>query len=236
MVLLVGLVKVGSGVEYAVPVSLGNTPITNTDEIIADAEATFRQWVDAQATRVAEDAACYFYRPLGPTQGAVPAGAFPAGLLPGGEDAEGIDLLFCGPVELSTPAMDALPGQTPQPWLTGVVYYFPDDGPGPAYRGEFRAMLQSSLGVITAGSGGVSSDMLVEANGHNPDSGDIDDPDWRDVTPTGETPPSGIGPGGLGSGGELPPGVSIPELPEVPELPELPEVPELPELPGGPGG
>jgi hypothetical protein len=243
VVVLVLLVRVGSNVEYAVPVSLGNTPITNTDEVIADAEVAFRQHVDAQATRVADDAACYFFRPLGPTQGAVPAGMFPAGLLPGGEDADAIDLLLCGPVEMSTTAMDALPGMPSQPWLTGVVYYYEDDGPAPAFRGEFQRLLQSSLGVLTAASGGVKSDTLVAANGHSPDAGDIDDPDWRDVTPTGETPP-----GGLPGGGELPPGVSIPELPpgvSVPELPpgvtvppgtSIPELPGLPELPGGGGG
>jgi len=236
LVLLAVLVRAGSSVEYAVPVSLGNTPITNTDEVIADAEATFQQWVDAQATRVSDDAACYFYRPLGPTQGAFPAGALPTGLLPGGEDADGIDLLMCGPVEMSTAAIDTIPGSEPQPWLTGMVYYFEEGGDAPAFRGEFRAMLQSSLGVLAAGMGGVQSEHLVAANGHDPDPGDIENPDWREVTPTGETPPGGIGlPGAPGGGAgpsvpELPPGVTIP--PDV----SLPELPELPELPGSPGG
>jgi hypothetical protein len=236
VVVLAAIVKVGSGVEYAVPVSLGNTPITNTDEVIADAEEVFGQHVDAQATRVAVDAGCYFYRPFGSTQGAVPADMFPAGLLPGGEDAEAIDLLLCGPVEMSGQAMDTVPGMAPQPWLTGVVYYYEDDGPAPAYRGEFQTMLQSSLSVLTAATGGVQAEALVRANGHHPDGGDLSDPEWRDVTPTGETPPGGIGlPGGGGGGGgdggiELPPGVTLP-----PGM-SLPELPELPEMPGGTGG
>lgn len=230
-VVLVLLMRAGASVEYAVPISLGNTPITNEDEVIADAEATFQEYVDAQATRVSNDAACYFFRPLGSTQGAVPAEMF-AGLLPGGEDAEGVDLLLCGPVELSGPAMDAIPGMPAQPWLTGVVYYYPDGGSAPGLRGEFQTMLQSSLGVLTAGMGGVKADVLVATDGRNPDSDTVEDPDWREVTPTGETPP---GPGVPG-GGELPPGVSIPELPPGVTVPPGMSLPELPELPEGPGG
>jgi hypothetical protein len=257
VVVLAVLVRVGSSVEYAVPISLGTSTITNADDVIAEAEDALQQWVDAQATRVSEDAACYFFRPLGPTQGAVPVDMFPAELLPGMEDADAVDLLMCGPVELATEAMDTLPGMAPQPWLTGLVAYV-EDPPG-SYRGEFRGMLQSSLAVLTTAMGGVSSDQLVRANGHHPASGIVDDPDWREVTPTGEPPPGGATlPGGddlppgvtLPGGDDLPPGVTLPELPPdvtVPpdmSLPDLPgitvpqrrDVPGVPALPGASGG
>jgi hypothetical protein len=252
MVVLVGVVRAGASMEHAVPVSLGNASITNANEVVADAEARFDEWVEGGATRVSEDAGCYFFRPLGPTQGAVPAGMFPPGLLPGGEGAEGIDLLMCGPVEMSTESIDALPGTEPQPWLTGIVYYFPTDAPN-ALRGEFQTMLQSSLAVL-ATSGALTSDALIAADGRRPSDSSIEDPEWRDVTPTGDMPPvvpgmpgsgtGGAGTGGTGGGVELPPGVSVPELPpgvtvppgmSIPEMPELPEMPGT-TLPGSPGG
>jgi hypothetical protein len=225
--LLAALVVGGSRVEYAVPVSLGNATIKNVDEVVADAEDRFQQYVDAQADRVAEDASCYFFRPLGPTQGAVPAGMFPPGLLPGGEDAEAIDILLCGPVEMSNEAMDAIPGSEPEPWLTGIVYYFSTDG-GTALRGEFQTMLQSSLALL-ASVEQVTDDYLIAADGHKPDADDIENPEWKDVTPTGDAIP--IGPDL--PGGDLPPDVTLPPGVELPPGVTLPPGLSLPEPPPG---
>jgi hypothetical protein len=246
VLVVAGLWTAGSRVEHPVPVSLGNATITNAEQVVADAEAVFQDYVEAQADRVAADPACYFLRPFGPTQGAVPANMFPTGLLPRSEGVEAIDVLLCGPVELSGEAIDAVPGVEPQPWLAGIVYYSLTDD-GTAFRGEFQIMLHSSLGLLASRSGD-TRDLLVAVDGHAPDRDIIEDPDWTDVTPTGEAPPGLSPPPGLEppSIPSLPPGVEPPSPPGVapPPIPGLPpglepppglDLPPIPSVPG-PGG
>lgn len=232
---------VRSGAEYPVPVSLGNITITNTEEILSASDEAFDELVRSQGGRVAEGASCYFYRPLGPTQGAMPAGFFPPGLLPGGEDADAIDMVLCGPVELSGVAGSVAGIENP-PWVPGIVYYYES---GTNYRGEFQRILPMPVSVLASG-GLFGSEDLLTADGHSPDRDAVEDPRWREVSPSGDPlPPGGGFPGGSdggsgdgsdgsdGSDSGLPPGVTLPPGISVPTLP--PNI-TLPSLPDGSGG
>lgn len=174
---LAGLVRWGSRAEYAVPVSLGAYTIQNASEVLADAEDQLRSMVETQGGRIAEGAACYFWRPFGPTTGAAETadmGELLTGLVD--DDAEIIDVILCGPAEVSATTL-SVPSQ--EPWVPGMVSYFPGDAPG-TYRGEVARLLPAPLPVLTA-TGGVDPSTLLDADGRSPDGGDLDDPTWRGV-------------------------------------------------------
>lgn len=176
---LIGLVWWRSGVEYPVPVSIGNMTIQNAAEVLADAEGQLQSMVESQGGRIAEGAACYFWRPLGPTQGGVGTDAL-GELLTGlaDEGTQFMDVLLCGPAEVTATGL-SLPSQ--EPWVPGVVSYFPGDSPG-TFRGEVSTLLPAPLPVLTA-TGGVDPSTLLTADGRSPDGSDVDDPTWREVTP-----------------------------------------------------
>jgi len=253
VVVLGALVHVGTSRQYPVPVSLGNATIANARPMMADADHRFGELVNAEATRVAQGARCYFWRPLGPTQGAMPAGAFPAGLLPGDEKPDAVDIILCGPVEISPDAAPLGVSKGAPPWVSGIVYYTFSDKAGSSIRGKVKMMLAIPLPVLAA-TGGARADTLLTADGHHPGAGSIAHPRWRHVTPTGEVPPGVTGlPGGgtgLPGGGTglppgvtvppgitVPPGVSVPTLPPVTLPPgmTLPPGVSVPTLPGGGG-
>lgn len=228
VVVLALVLRVRAQVEYAVPVSLGNVTITNTGEILTAANEAFDEMVQSQGGRVAEDAACYFYRPLGATQGSMPTDFFPAGLLPGGEDAAALDMLLCGPVELGG-TMGNVPGTETPPWIPAVIYYYES---GSNYRGEFQRVLPMALPILTA-TGGLDNEHLLTAEGRSPDQGDIEDPQWREVSGSGDAPPGGGFPTDeLPPGVTLPPDVTMPTLPPDMTLPSLPSDITLPTVPG----
>jgi len=202
---LVAVVRAWSQVEHPVPVSIGNATIENAGEVLADAEASLQELAESQGGRIAEEAACYFYRPLGSTQGAV-ATEMLGGLLSGVEDAEATDIVLCGPAELT--ASGLLEGLPQESWVPGLVNYFATDSPT-SYRGELYAVLPSPMPMLTA-SGGVTPDVLIDADGRSPDGGVIDDPTWREIEPSGDP-----------SEGPLPPGISLPEMPDLPDVPDL---------------
>jgi hypothetical protein len=208
---LVALVRAWSQVEHPVPVSLGNNTIENADEVLADAEARLQELADSQGGRVAEEAACYFYRPLGSTQGGMPTEML-SGLLSGAEDAEASDMLLCGPAELAASGLpEGLEGLPQEPWVPGLVNYFAGDSPT-SYRGEVYMVLPTPMPMLTAG-GGVSPEVLLDADGRAPDGDTIDDPTWREIEPSGDPVES-----------PLPPGILLPEMPDLPDMPDL-EVP-----------
>lgn len=201
---LVALVRARSGVEYPLPVSIGNATVENSAEVLADAEARLHEMAASQGGRIAEEAACYFWRPMGSTQGAVSPDVLGSlGSILG--DADAVDIVLCGPAELTpTGLMEALPAG--EPWVTGIVGYTPGSAEG-VYRGEVQNLLAMPLATLAA-TGGVQADTLLAADGRSPDAGVLDDPTWVEVEGTGE-----------GDGSGLPPGFSIPELPDLPSVP-----------------
>lgn len=214
---LVALVRARAGVEYPLPVSIGNATVENSAEVLADAEARLQELAASQGGRIAEEAACYFWRPLGSTQGAASTDMLGSlGSMFG--DSEAVDIVLCGPAELTpTGFMEGLPAG--EPWVSGIVGYVPGSSEG-TYRGELQNLLQMPLATLTA-TGGVQADTLLAADGRSPDAGVLDDPTWVEVEGSGE-----------GDGGGLPPGISIPELPDLPDLDDMPELPDIPSLPG----
>lgn len=225
---LVLLVRARAGVDYRLPVTLGNGVVENGDEVLADAEARLQELAESQGGRIAEEAGCYFWRPLGSSQGAVDPEQF-GGLLSslgdagglGFEDAEAMDIVLCGPADL-TPSglMEGLPAQ--EPWVTGVVTFVTGSQEA-SFRGEVQTLLPMPLATLTA-TGGVQADSLLDADGRSPDQDELDDPTWIEVEGTGEG-------GGLGI-----PGISVPEMPDLPDDIELPDGMELPDLEGMPDG
>ncbi|HEY8548158.1 MAG TPA: hypothetical protein VIL36_24035 [Acidimicrobiales bacterium] len=221
--LLVVLVRARAGIEYPLPVSIGNATVENGAEVLADAEERLDDLASSQGGRIAEEAACYFWRPMGPTQGAASTQML-GNLLPSVmDDAVAMDIILCGPAELtSSGIMEGL--STGEPWVTGLVGYRPGSSEG-AYRGEVQTLLPMPLTMLTA-TGGVQADTLLSADGRSPDDDAIDDPTWIEIEGTGE---------GGSSFPELP-DLSIPDLPGGDDLPELPDLPDLsiPDLPTGP--
>jgi len=231
VVVLGALVHAGASRQYPVPVSLGNATITNARQVLDSADRQFGDLVDAQATRVSRDARCYFWRPLGPTQGAVAGAALPAGLLPGDEKPDAIDIILCGPVEISSGAAPLGLGKDDPPWVSGFVYYHANQG-GTSLRGKVKTMLAIPLPVLAA-TGGARAGTLLRADGHHPSARSITHPRWRTVTPTGATPPGGGT--GLPPGITVPPGVSVPTLPPGITVPPGVSVPTLPPVTLPPG-
>lgn len=209
-VLLGGLVWARAGVEHPLPVSIGNATIENGDEVLADAGARLQELSAAQGGRIAEEAACYFWRPMGSTQGAMATEMF-GSLMPGLEDAAAMDIVLCGPVELTPSGL--MENLAASPWVPAMVGYVPGSSPD-TYRGEVQTLLPMPL---PATSGEVGADALLAADGRSPDGGVIDDPTWIEVEPSGEPGDS-----------PFPPGVDIPGLPEIPDI-------SIPDLGGGEG-
>ena len=216
LAVVVMLVRARAGVEYPLPVSVGNATIENGAEVLADAEEHLQELAESQGGRIAEEAACYFWRPMGATQGAVATEMLSAlgSLLPDMDGAVAVDIVLCGPAEL-TSAVD-LPGMAQEPWVPAIVGYYPGSS-ATTTRGEVKQILPVPLPVLSA-MGGAQADTLLEADGRSPDEDVLENPTWIEVEGTGE-----------GSGLGLPPEMSLPEIPDIPDIENLPDMDDLPD-------